>query len=105
MPDGTCNNLINTSQGKAVSAFTRLLPPEYADGINEPRRAKDGGELPNPRTVSLSLSPEAQIENNYYSLMLMQFGQFVDHDLTRTAITRSMALYFTIELEKLILFV
>ena len=61
----------------------------YSDGVNLPRLAKDGSELPNSRLVSLSIAPEANIENNQYSLMLMQFGQFVDHDLTRTAITRS----------------
>lgn len=84
------NNLINTAQGKAVSTFARLLPAEYADGINEPRRAKDGSELPNPRLLSLSIAPEANLENNKYSLLLMQFGQFVDHDLTRTGTTKSM---------------
>ncbi|KAI2808591.1 hypothetical protein BLOT_006536 [Blomia tropicalis] len=83
------NNLINTAQGKAVSTFARLLPAEYADGINEPRRAKDGSELPNPRLLSLSIAPEANLENNKYSLLLMQFGQFVDHDLTRTGTTKT----------------
>ena len=83
VPDGTCNNLVNVQQGKAVSTFGRLLPPEYADGISEPRKAKDGGELPNARLISLTIAPEASIENNKYSLMLMQFGQFIDHDLTR----------------------
>ncbi|KAJ6220032.1 hypothetical protein RDWZM_005844 [Blomia tropicalis] len=88
-PSGICNNLINTAQGKAVSTFARLLPAEYADGINEPRRAKDGSELPNPRLLSLSIAPEANLENNKYSLLLMQFGQFVDHDLTRTGTTKT----------------
>lgn len=88
--DATCNNQINPTQGKAVSTFSRLLAPDYSDGINLPRRAKDGGELPNPRLVSLRISPEAKLESSLISLLLMQFGQFIDHDLTRTAITRSM---------------
>ncbi|KAF7492476.1 Peroxidase, partial [Sarcoptes scabiei] len=89
LPDGTCNNLIHTGQGKSVSTFSRLLPPDYADGINEPRRARDGSELPNARLVSLSIAQESQPQSSQYSLMLMQFGQFVDHDLSRTALTRT----------------
>lgn len=88
-PDGTCNNLIYTNQGKAVSTFSRLLSPDYGDRFNEPRRAMDGNELPNSRQISMSISPESQLENDFYSTMLMQFGQFIDHDITRTAITRS----------------
>ncbi|KAH9415049.1 hypothetical protein DERP_013519 [Dermatophagoides pteronyssinus] len=88
-PDGTCNNLIYTNQGKAVSTFTRLLSPDYGDRINEPRRAMDGSELPNARQISMHISPESQIENDFYSTMLMQFGQFIDHDISRTAITRT----------------
>ncbi|OTF80786.1 hypothetical protein BLA29_003300, partial [Euroglyphus maynei] len=88
-PDGTCNNLIYTNQGKAVSTFTRLLSPDYGDRINEPRRSMDGSELPNARQISMSISPESQLENDFYSMMLMQFGQFIDHDITRTAITRT----------------
>lgn len=88
-PEGICNNLLHSTIGKAVAAFARLLPPDYADGVNAPRRAKDGGELPNPRLVSLTLSPEASIDDGRYSLMLMQFGQFVDHDISRTAVVKS----------------
>lgn len=90
--DGTCNNLLKTGQGKAVSNFVRLLPPEYDDGISAPKQKSilpDGGQLPNARLISLSIAPDAALKNNKYSLLLMQFGQFVDHDLTRSALTKS----------------
>ena len=92
--DGSCNNLINTAQGKAVSAYSRLLPPEYSDEINEPRIARSGNQMPNPRSLSLSLSNDNAAENPGYSLMLMSFGQFVTHDISRVAITKSKFNFF-----------
>ncbi|KAI2807789.1 hypothetical protein BLOT_005728 [Blomia tropicalis] len=90
MPDGSCNNLQKTAQGKAISTFGRLLPADYADGIGKPRIAFDGTELPNPRLISLSIAPDNQNGNNQYTLLMMQFGQFVDHDLTRTPLTTTL---------------
>lgn len=70
--DGTCNNLRAAGQGRAVGIFGRLLPSEYADGIAEPKRAADGGELPNARLISITVSPDGNIESDKYSLLLMQ---------------------------------
>ena len=69
--------------------FERLLDPSYADGINEPRVASDGSPLPSARDVSLALAPDNNKPNRRYTLMVMQLGQFIDHDLTHTASTRS----------------
>ncbi len=33
--DGSCNNLNNAHYGAVESPLTRLLPPLYADGIQE----------------------------------------------------------------------
>lgn len=70
--DGTCNNLRAAGQGRAVGIFGRLLPAEYADGIGEPKRATDGGELPNARLISITISPDGNIESDKYTLLLMQ---------------------------------
>jgi len=87
--DGSCNNRINRLWGKSMQAFERLLNQAYSDGINEPRVGVDGNPLPSAREVSLLLAPDRNEPNRRYTLLVMQFGQFVDHDLTLTASTRS----------------
>ncbi|XP_025017963.1 peroxidase [Tetranychus urticae] len=87
-PDGSCNNLNRPTLGKALSPFGRLLPPDYADSIDAPRASENGAPLPSARVLSLSLLPPSSQSSSRYSLMLMVFGQFIDHDLTLTVTTR-----------------
>jgi hypothetical protein len=56
--DGTCNNLQNPLLGSINTLYTRILSPTYGDGTNWPRNLSlvTGKALPNPRTISLSLS-------------------------------------------------
>jgi len=87
--DGSCNNAQNPDWGQANSAFIRLLPPEYGDGMQEFRRQKNTSELPGARYLSTSTivtTSEAKYEN--FTLLLMQWGQFLDHDLTHTPIEK-----------------
>lgn len=84
---GYCNNLRNPTWGKSLSTFSRLLPAQYDDGISKPRLiGSDGQQLPNPRTVSTVIHPDISNLHTRYSLMVMQFAQFLDHDLTNTPI-------------------
>ncbi|KAL1478693.1 hypothetical protein MTO96_016023 [Rhipicephalus appendiculatus] len=87
-PDGLCNNLRNREWGKSLTAFERFMPPNYADGLTLPRVSIDGNPLPNPRVVSVAADPDADFPNQRNTLMLMQFAQFVDHDLTLTGVSR-----------------
>ncbi|EEC10299.1 peroxinectin, putative [Ixodes scapularis] len=87
-PDGRCNNLQNREWGKSLTAFERFMPPNYADGLTLPRVSLDGNPLPNPRTISVAADPDGDFPNERNTLMLMQFAQFVDHDLTLTGVTR-----------------
>jgi peroxinectin, putative len=87
--DGCCNNLQHVTWGQSHTTFERLLPPDYADGLTELRRASDNGELPSPREVTLNLAHNIDAPDNIFTLMVMQWGQFLDHDLTLTSSTRS----------------
>ena len=83
--DGTCNNLKRLRWGSAQMPFHRYLAPEYADGIEEIRRSRvGGGPLASARFISL-LVHGARDEDAPVTLMLAQWGQFLDHDVTSTA--------------------
>ena len=82
--DGRCNNLANTSWGAAGIAMRRLASPSYADGVTTPRNSPT---LPNPREISNTLhstSGPGPLTNKGFTHMAMQFGQFLDHDITLT---------------------
>ncbi|RWS05678.1 hypothetical protein B4U79_05548 [Dinothrombium tinctorium] len=87
--DGSCNNLERPDWGKSFSAFGRLIRPQYGDGVNTPRLAKSGRDLPTARLVSYSTAPDLFSPSRRTTVMTMIFGQFIDHDLTRTAPTRT----------------
>ncbi|MCP9264611.1 Peroxidasin [Dirofilaria immitis] len=94
--DGQCNNQIHTMWGASQTHFRRLLPPIYENGFNmpvgwNPSKLYFGYRKPNARSVSRKLLGTNYITpHKTYSAMLMQWGQFVDHDLdfTATAISR-----------------
>lgn len=85
--DGSCNNLQNPLWGSSLSAFRRLLPPMYENGFNSPigwnkGRMYNGFPLPSARLVSTSLISTEEIEqDSRITHMVMQWGQFLDHDL------------------------
>lgn len=86
--DGSCNNLRHTGWGKSNTPYARILPPDYEDGVSEMRKTGvTGGQLPNPRTVSLASIKWSERADARASVMLMQWGQFVDHDLSLAATT------------------
>ena len=89
---GWCNNLDNPSYGKSVRAFTRLLAPAYDDGLMSPRsRSVTGALLPSSRLISVNIHNDVSAPHVRYSLMLMQWAQFVDHDITHTPVNRGFA--------------
>ncbi|KAL1420776.1 hypothetical protein MTO96_023817 [Rhipicephalus appendiculatus] len=84
---GMCNNLENPSWGSVRSAMVRYLPPAYADGIGEPRVAKDGSPLPNARMVSFLVHHDVSEHDRRVRNLLVSMGQMLDHDLTLAAPT------------------
>ncbi|KAE8751717.1 Chorion peroxidase-like-2 [Frankliniella occidentalis] len=87
-PDATCNNVVNSRWGSQGAALQRLLPPKYGDGVNSPRAMLNGAPLPSARLVSNRLAQESDRPSDNVTLLLMQWGQFLDHDLTHTPISR-----------------
>ncbi|XP_015434799.1 PREDICTED: uncharacterized protein LOC107190503 [Dufourea novaeangliae] len=86
--DGSCNRQMQ--QGATMTPFRRVLPPSYADGIEAPRRALSGAELPSAREVSLKVHKPSPSSNPRFSVMLAVYGQFLDHDITATAISQGV---------------
>lgn len=64
--------------------FNRFLPPDYEDGIDSIRESVEGGPLASARFVSLVVHG-AKDGDAPVTLMLAQWGQLIDHDLTSTA--------------------
>lgn len=87
--DGTCNNARKSRWGAAQMPFNRFLGPAYTDGIEEIRRSVVGGALPSARSVSLLVHGSRESDSPV-TLMLAQWGQFIDHDLTSTMQPRSV---------------
>ncbi len=57
-------------------------------------RSSDGSvanavsDLPSPRSASDALIPDRDKPSPEFTLMLMQWGQFLDHDLTHTPMVK-----------------
>ncbi|ROT70001.1 hypothetical protein C7M84_011747 [Penaeus vannamei] len=85
--DGSCNNLANPKWGAAMIPFRRFLDPAYEDGVDAMRGSDRlfGAELPSPRAVSAMLQKsEQRPQRGLITLMVMQWGQFTDHDIVHT---------------------
>ena len=66
--------------------FIRLRPSAYADGAHIPRGGLTSPSLPSARAVSVAVHQDKKGQRLHQpvSLMVMQFGQFLDHDITLT---------------------
>lgn len=81
--DGTCNNLINERWGSAPRAFERYVPADYFKS-NGFRRNRKNKVLPNARKVSNLMAEATKRPTPQISIMLMQWGQFLNHDINVT---------------------
>lgn len=92
-PDGTCNNLENPLFGASGTSFTRLIPAQYEDGMSSLRGNMQSRFFdliptgaftppnPSPRFISTTIIVDKQQEELPFTHILMQWGQFLDHDL------------------------
>ncbi|GBP47660.1 Peroxidase [Eumeta japonica] len=83
--DGSCNNLEHSSWGMRNKPYGRLCRYNYADGKHALPKSSSGKPLPNARLISCELFPPKEINDPEYTLLTMQFGQFVTHDMSLTA--------------------
>ncbi|KAF7287487.1 hypothetical protein GWI33_001451 [Rhynchophorus ferrugineus] len=87
--NGSCNNVNHpNSYGVAYRPFRRALPPDYADGISKPRVSTFGDNLPSARRVSVEIHRPYYRDDSKFSVMLAVWGQFLDHDVTATALSQ-----------------
>jgi len=89
--DGSCNNLAEPRFGQSDTPLNRILLPDYADGVSAPRMSISGSSLPSARFVSTRLTRDLDNPDQRSSLLVMSFGQFVDHDLTHSPILKNGA--------------
>ncbi|KJH50886.1 animal hem peroxidase [Dictyocaulus viviparus] len=88
--DGTCNNLKNPLRGAAYRPYTRLLPTIYDNQLSEPVGSMFPQLRPSPRLITRQLtSSHASIVSEEYNAMVMQFGQFISHDMAKTTLIPS----------------
>lgn len=93
-PDGECNNLQNQTFGATPRTYRRLLPPDYEDGVSRPRgtlQSQGSNVFPDPFSPpnpSAEFVSEAIVKDrssgSTYTHFLMQWGQFIDHDMDET---------------------
>ncbi|XP_033759994.1 uncharacterized protein LOC117342104 [Pecten maximus] len=97
--NGECNNLKHHHWGAAHTPQNRLLPPDYDDGVNSPRtKSVDGSSiLPSARKLSVEVFSDSSVfdpsvmdppDDPIRSLMVMVWGQFTDHDVGETPISK-----------------
>lgn len=72
---------------KIIQIF-RALNPDYEDGISAPRESHTSNKLPSARNVSLSVHRPSYSIDPEFTVMVAVFGQFLDHDITATALNQ-----------------
>ncbi|CAH1274733.1 PXDN [Branchiostoma lanceolatum] len=83
--DGRCNNRVHPLWGSAEQPFERMLQPKYDDGISAPRtKGRGRAALPTAKRVSITLHEDMSRPHADLTHMVMQWGQFLDHDFTLT---------------------
>ncbi|KAM0726439.1 Peroxidase [Formica fusca] len=90
--DGTCNNIENPTWGSAMTAYTRVLFSQYFDGIQEPRHiGQTKKPLPSSRFISATLSVANDQSDASRTLAVMEWSQFIAHDIAHTAVRKMVS--------------
>ncbi|XP_008203085.1 myeloperoxidase [Nasonia vitripennis] len=87
--DGSCNNRQELWWGSSMSTMQRFLPAVYDDNIQSIRSSVTGAPLPSAREISDYIHVDRDAPLTSVTHMLMQWGQFLDHDITATGQSRA----------------
>jgi len=60
------------------------MNPQFADGLSAPRISVTGNNLPLSRVVSRTMHPDDGYHDHAGTVMVIAWGQFMDHDYTLT---------------------
>lgn len=63
----------------------RLVSPRFSDKLSAPKVSASGNPLPLARVVSRTIHPDEGLHEHAGTVMVVAWGQFMDHDLTLTA--------------------
>jgi peroxidase len=84
--DGTCNNMAHPLWGAAYSEVYRYVKPRYDDGIGAPVGYLHN-KLPSSRMISRYVLQQSDTKAKMHptlNAILMQWGQFIAHDMAQT---------------------
>ncbi|KAK6644324.1 hypothetical protein RUM43_000591 [Polyplax serrata] len=95
--DGSCNNVANQILGKSLTAYRRLLPSQYFNGVNEPRKSVSRKPLPSPRLISNVLIHDSDKQEKATTLAFVQWTQFIANDLFHTPTSKMIHVGSSIE--------
>ncbi|KAK1170717.1 thyroid peroxidase [Acipenser oxyrinchus oxyrinchus] len=98
---GACNNRNNRRWGASNSALARWLPAQYEDGYSQPKswnpgHLYNGFELPPVREISNKIfraSDNTTSDDNAYTRTIVEWGQYIDHDISFTPQSTSKATF------------
>lgn len=66
------------------TSYCRLLGPLFSDGMTAPRVSLKGKQLPMSRIVSRTMHTDEGYHEHAGTVMIVAWGQFMDHDFTLT---------------------
>lgn len=85
---GLCNNVEHSTYGASFTPFSRIIPAQYANGINslfnqafEPDLGPFLAPSPSARLISDTAILDRDVNDSLHTHLIMQWGQFMDHDL------------------------
>ncbi|VDL65403.1 unnamed protein product [Nippostrongylus brasiliensis] len=87
--DGTCNNLEKPMQGAAFRQYIRHFPPMYDDGVGEPISSIKISRPTARESNRVMLSSAQSVVHDKFNNLMMQFGQFMSHDMAKTTLQPS----------------